>query len=196
MGIFRENSDISRQLSSFADCYLFEMAARVAKSAVDWVAFAAKLPKNQMEPFRMFKAKSDAFVARVQKLPEAAPVINFEAYKAKLADPSYVEEFEQQYSALTIPYPEDKTSLLAEVDALETANNEEIVAEIANLQNTIAGYQSLLAKIDSVPGPNVMTYDMYADYFPNDAISADQPSMWPHTKDIQPAFAVPDKPDH
>lgn len=44
---------------------LFQMAAkRIAKSAVDWVAFAERVPVNQRDAFRAFKAHSEAFVAK------------------------------------------------------------------------------------------------------------------------------------
>ena len=39
-------------------------ARRVAKSAVDWAAFAERVPANQKEAFRAFKAKSDFLVSR------------------------------------------------------------------------------------------------------------------------------------
>lgn len=37
---------------------------RVAKSAVDWVAFAERVPVSQREAFRAFKAKSEMLVAK------------------------------------------------------------------------------------------------------------------------------------
>ena len=44
-----------------------------------------------------------------------------------------------------------------------------------------------LKKIDSVPGPDVMTHEMYADYFPDHARNPwDRPTFWPHTKAYQP----------
>ena len=37
---------------------------RIAKSAVDWAAFVERVPPNQIDAFRAFKAKSDNFVSR------------------------------------------------------------------------------------------------------------------------------------
>jgi len=37
---------------------------RIAKSAVDWAAFAERVPVNQREAFRAFKAHSESFVAK------------------------------------------------------------------------------------------------------------------------------------
>ncbi len=39
-------------------------ARRVAKSVVDWAAFAERVPPNQKEAFRALKAKSDMLVSR------------------------------------------------------------------------------------------------------------------------------------
>jgi len=39
-------------------------ARRLAASAVDWVAFAERVPPRQMEAYRAFKALSDAFTAK------------------------------------------------------------------------------------------------------------------------------------
>ena len=41
-------------------------------------------------------------------LPDALPAIDFSAYKGKVPVAGMVEEFEKQYKALTIPYPEEK----------------------------------------------------------------------------------------
>lgn len=43
-------------------------------------------------------------------LPAEAPKINFAAYKARIAVPGMVDEFEKQYSAIKIPYPADSVS--------------------------------------------------------------------------------------
>ena len=45
--------------------FLANMAARrLAASAVDWAAFAERVHPYQMESYRAFKAKSDAFIAK------------------------------------------------------------------------------------------------------------------------------------
>ena len=37
---------------------------RVAKSAIDWAAFAERVPPNQIDAFRAFKARSEMFVSK------------------------------------------------------------------------------------------------------------------------------------
>ena len=39
-------------------------ARRITKSAVDWVAFAERVPANQKEAFRALKQKSDELMAK------------------------------------------------------------------------------------------------------------------------------------
>jgi len=49
----------------FWKVYFAVMAARrLAASAVDWTAFAERVHPHQMESFRAFRAKSDAFIAK------------------------------------------------------------------------------------------------------------------------------------
>jgi hypothetical protein len=44
-----------------------------------------------------------------------------------------------------------------------------------------------LSKIDSLPKPEEMTYEMYAYYFPNHCIDpVKRPSFWPHVPFMQP----------
>ena len=44
---------------------ILKMAGRrVMKSAVDWIAFAERVPPNQVECFRAFKQKSEFFVSK------------------------------------------------------------------------------------------------------------------------------------
>lgn len=39
-------------------------ARRITKSAIDWVAFAERVPENQKTFFQAFKAKSDAYLRK------------------------------------------------------------------------------------------------------------------------------------
>ena len=37
---------------------------RIAKSAVDWAAFAARVPENQQPMLKAFKTKHDGYLAK------------------------------------------------------------------------------------------------------------------------------------
>ena len=83
---------------------------RVSASTVDWAAFARKIPAAQKASFTALKQKSDGFMRAVNALPAAAPKIDFETYKSKVAVAGMVDDFQKKYEALDIPYPADNVS--------------------------------------------------------------------------------------
>ena len=85
-------------------------ARRVSASTVDWAAFARKIPAAQKASFTALKQKSDGFMRAVNALPAAAPKIDFETYKSKVAVAGMVDDFQKKYEALDIPYPADNVS--------------------------------------------------------------------------------------
>merc|ERR1712004_802336 len=97
------------QLFLGSDCLILTAMAskRIAKSAVDWAEFSARVPKWQVDAFRAFKNKSDTFVGSVHKYPEALPSIDWSVYKSKIAMSGLVDSFEKAYNSVTVPYPND-----------------------------------------------------------------------------------------
>merc|ERR1712079_959978 len=89
---------------------LIMAAQRISASSVNWVEFARKIPAAQKASFQAFKQKSDGFVRAVNALPEAAPKIDFEAYRSRIAVPGMVDDFQKKYEALQIPYPKDNAT--------------------------------------------------------------------------------------
>ena len=85
-------------------------AQRISASSVNWVEFARKIPAAQKASFQAFKQKSDGFVRAVNALPEAAPKIDFDAYRSRIAVPGMVDDFQKKYEALQIPYPKDNAT--------------------------------------------------------------------------------------
>ena len=85
-------------------------ARRVAASSVNWAEFSRKIPAAQRASFNALKQKSDGFVRAVNALPEAAPKIDFDSYKSKIAVAGMVDEFQKKYEALDIPYPKDNVT--------------------------------------------------------------------------------------
>jgi F-type H+-transporting ATPase subunit d len=161
-------------------------AKRVASSAVNWAAFAERVPPNQKDAFRSFKAKSDLFISRVHRYPEDLPQIDFAYYTSRIS-PALVSEFEKSYKGLSVPYPKDKNNVKAQIDAQEKEATVEAKTRIKEANKVIEDSKAMLKKIDSVPGPDVMTHEMYADYFPDHARNPwDRPTFWPHTKAYQP----------
>ena len=85
-------------------------AQRISASSVNWVEFARKIPAAQKASFQAFKQKSDGFVRAVNAHPEAAPKIDFDAYRSKIAVAGMVDDFQKKYEALAIPYPKDNAT--------------------------------------------------------------------------------------
>jgi len=160
---------------------------RVAKSTLDWAAFAERVPKNQIDAYRAFKTKSDLFVSNVHKHPESLPAIDWSAYKSRIAMPGLVEAFETAYASVTVPYPADPDNVKAAVDAQEQEAAAKTKEHVAKIEEVITNAKKLLANVDSVPAPEVMTQEMYFDYFPTHARNPwDRPTFFPHTHNEQP----------
>merc|ERR1712002_3632 len=159
---------------------------RLAKSAVDWAAFAERVPKYQIDAFRSLKAKNDTFVSTVHKYPESLPAIDFSAYKSRIAMPGLVDTFEKAYAGVTVPYPAGPDNLKAGVDKQEVDSEATTAEFCANVQRKIDNAKAVLDIVDSIPSPEVMTQEMYAEYFPERARNPEKPTFFPHTYIDQP----------
>lgn len=159
---------------------------RVAKSLVDWAAFAERVPPGEKDIFRLFKAKSTGFITKIHQYPESLPAVDFGAYKKLLKNPKLVESFEAGYAALTIPYPVDKDNIKGAVLAEEKEAQADMKKQVEGLQTMISEAELMLKKLDTLPQPHEMTHEMFADYFPESAVDPEKPTMYPHSKPYQP----------
>jgi F-type H+-transporting ATPase subunit d len=115
------------------------------------------------------------------------PEIDFAFYKGRLSNPAIADEYEKAYKALAVAYPKDKGNVKAQIDEQEKLAQEVTKKQIADARKSIDEAKALLGKIDSVPSPDVMTQEMYAEYFPEQALNPwERPTFWPHTKSYQP----------
>ncbi|CAM4555474.1 unnamed protein product [Lepidochelys kempii] len=80
---------------------------RATLKAIDWMAFAERVPPNQRAMFNALKTRSDALSAKLTSLPEKPPAIDWVYYKTAVAKAGMVDEFEKKYSALKVPEPVD-----------------------------------------------------------------------------------------
>merc|ERR1712141_958220 len=119
-------------------------ARRVSASTVNWAEFARKIPAAQKPSFNALKQKSDGFVRAVNALPEAAPKIDFAAYKSKVAVDGMVDDFQKKYEALDIPYPKDNVS--ASLDTLLATKKAEYGAFVVQSAAKIAEIEVELQK--------------------------------------------------
>ncbi|CAL4064339.1 unnamed protein product [Meganyctiphanes norvegica] len=165
-------------------------ARRIAASAINWGEFAARVPANQKGAFNAFKGKSEAHLRAVLTKPEALPAIDFSAYAARISVPGMVESFQKQYESIAIPYPEDTVSgAIDEQEAAAAVEVKEFVAESAARIGTLEGD---LAHWSGMIPYDQMTMEEWAVAFPEQTISVDNPSMWPHKPEDQPGYVAPD----
>merc|ERR1711976_908100 len=160
-------------------------ARRISKSAMDWVAFAERIPGNQKETFRALKQKSDEFMARVHQNPEAMANIDFAFYRQRLANPAIVDEMEKGFKALSIPYPKDPDNIKQTVDKREEEAGVSMKTDAAKLRAYIAECEDVVKTLDSLPPLNQITMETYLEFFP-DTHENLQESFFPHTPDFQP----------
>ncbi|PWA14976.1 hypothetical protein CCH79_00014230, partial [Gambusia affinis] len=80
---------------------------RAALKALDWLAFAERVPANQRGMFNALKTRTDAISAKLASLPEAPAAIDWSYYRSAVAKAGMVDEFEKKFKALQIPEPVD-----------------------------------------------------------------------------------------
>uniref|UniRef100_A0A023FIP3 ATP synthase subunit d, mitochondrial n=1 Tax=Amblyomma cajennense TaxID=34607 RepID=A0A023FIP3_AMBCJ len=153
-------------------------ARRIAKSAVDWAAFAERVPAEQKVFFQALKARSDGYLRRVLSLPENPPQIDFAMYRARIGNPALVEQFEKAYKAFHVPYPIEHLS--PQIDAEERAAKEEVQAFVLESNDRIKEYKKELAKYEAMIPAMHMTMEDFYDSFPDQKIDVDNPTYWPH----------------
>merc|ERR1712050_617863 len=139
-------------------------ARRVSASTVNWAEFARNIPAAQKPSFNALKQKSDGFVRAVNALPEAAPKIDFAAYKSKVAVNGMVDEFQKKYEALQIPYPKDNAT--AALDAQLVAKKAEYTKFVAESDAKITEIQSELDKWEKMRPFTEMTFEELARQAP------------------------------
>ncbi|KAI8512155.1 ATP synthesis coupled proton transport [Branchiostoma belcheri] len=151
---------------------------RAAVKAIDWIAFAERVPPNQKAQFTALKAKSDAIYSKYLSTPEKPAAINFAFYKSRLANPALVDEFEQKFNAVKVPEPADTyTAGLEEAQKKAQADVQKFIAE-SNAR--IKGYEEQAAVYNNMPPTELMTYDDVFAAFPEMKPDKEKYPIWPH----------------
>lgn len=116
--------------------------------------------------------------------PEAAPKIDWAAYKSKVAIPGLVESFQKNYEALKVPYPADNVS--ASVDAQAQQIKSEVESFKSDSKKRVIEYNKSIEHIKSLLPFDQMTMEDYRDAYPELALDPiNKPTFWPHTADEQ-----------
>ncbi|XP_022691671.1 ATP synthase subunit d, mitochondrial-like [Varroa jacobsoni] len=164
------------------------MARRIAKSAIDWGKFLEYIPKDELANFQTFKAKSETYLRNMYALPENLPQIDFSVYRKRLPNTALVDEFEQKYKALKIPYPTDAESI-QQIEAETKRANEQAKQDIAESKLRIQSHQERIAVMKKMIPLEHMTMEDYWLAYPERGFRPDKPTFWPHTEKFQEEVA-------
>lgn len=151
---------------------------RMAVTAIDWVAFAERVPPNQRSMFNSLKTRTDAIAAKLNSLPEKPALIDWSHYKIAVANKGMVDEFEKKFSALTVPMPVDTQT--STINAQEAEANVGALAYIEASKARIEQYETRLEKFKNMIPFDQMTIDDLNDTFPETKLDKVKYPYWPH----------------
>ncbi|KAE8300771.1 Homeobox protein MSH-C [Larimichthys crocea] len=151
---------------------------RVALKAIDWVAFAERVPPNQKSMFNALKTRTDGIAAKLTSLPETAAAIDWSYYKTAVAKAGMVDEFEKKFKALQIPEPVDTQTNA--INAQEVEANKSATAYIEASKARVAEYEKRLAKFQNMIPFDQMTIEDLNDAFPETKLDKVKHPYWPH----------------
>ncbi|XP_065119366.1 ATP synthase subunit d, mitochondrial [Paramisgurnus dabryanus] len=151
---------------------------RAAVKAIDWLAFAERVPPNQRAMFNSLKTRSDAISAKLTSLPEKPAAIDWSFYRSVVAKPGMVDEFEKKFSALTVPEPVDTQT--AKIDAQEQEANKNAAVYLESSKARIAEYEKALGKFRNMIPFEQMTIEDLNHTFPETKLDKVKHPYWPH----------------
>uniref|UniRef100_A0A8C5WLZ3 ATP synthase subunit d, mitochondrial n=1 Tax=Leptobrachium leishanense TaxID=445787 RepID=A0A8C5WLZ3_9ANUR len=153
-------------------------ARRFAVKAIDWMAFAERVPPNQKAMFNALKTRSDTIAAKLTSLPENPPAIDWAHYRAVVAKAGLVDEFEKKYKALSVPEPKDTQS--ETINAQEKEAGTSATTYIQESKARVADYEKALEKFRTMIPFEEMTLEEYHDAFPETRLDKEKNVLWPH----------------
>ncbi|XP_063326760.1 ATP synthase subunit d, mitochondrial [Pelmatolapia mariae] len=151
---------------------------RAALKAIDWVAFAERVPPNQRTMFNNLKTRSDAIAAKLTSLPEKPLAIDWSYYRSVVAKAGMVDEFEKKFSALKVPEPVDTQTTI--INAQEEEANKSATAYVEASKARIAQYEKQLEKFKNMIPFDQMTIEDLNDTFPETKLDKEKHPYWPH----------------
>ncbi|XP_068120387.1 ATP synthase subunit d, mitochondrial [Hyperolius riggenbachi] len=151
---------------------------RVAIKAIDWLAFAERVPPNQKAMFNALKTRSDNVAAKLTSLPDQPPAIDWAYYRSAVTNTALVEEFEKKFSTLTIPVPKDTQT--EKINVQEQEANKSALAYIQESKLRVASYEKELEKFKTMIPFDEMTIEEYMEAFPETKLDTEKYVYWPH----------------
>ncbi|XP_026216702.1 ATP synthase subunit d, mitochondrial [Anabas testudineus] len=151
---------------------------RVAVKAIDWLAFAERVPPNQRSMFNALKTRSDAIAAKLASLPETPAALDWNYYRSTVAKPGMVDEFEKKFKALKVPEPVDTQT--SAINAQEAEANKSALAYVEESKARVAQYEQELEKFKNMIPFDQMTIEDLNNAFPETKLDKVKYPYWPH----------------
>ncbi|XP_033479005.1 ATP synthase peripheral stalk subunit d, mitochondrial [Epinephelus lanceolatus] len=151
---------------------------RVALKAIDWLAFAERVPPNQRSMFNALKTRSDAIAAKLSALPETPAAIDWSYYKTAVAKAGMVDDFEKKFKALQIPEPIDTQT--SAINAQEAEASKSALAYIEESKARVSEYEQRLEQLKSMIPFDQMTIEDLNQAFPETKLDKAKYPWWPH----------------
>ncbi|XP_023265824.1 ATP synthase subunit d, mitochondrial-like [Seriola lalandi dorsalis] len=151
---------------------------RAALKAIDWVAFAERVPPNQRTMFNNLKTRSDAISAKLASLPEKPAAIDWSYYRSAVAKAGMVDEFEKKFSTLKVPEPVDTQTALINSQEAEASTTAAAYMEASKAR--VTQYEKELDKFKNMIPFDQMTIEDLNETFPETKLDKVKHPYWPH----------------
>ncbi|XP_054831142.1 ATP synthase subunit d, mitochondrial [Eublepharis macularius] len=151
---------------------------RAALKAIDWAAFAERVPPNQKSMFNALKTRSDAISAKFASLPESPPAIDWAFYRTAIANTAIVDELEKKYKVFKVPEPVDNQ--MAKIEVQEQEANKSAAAYVEASKARIVEYEKELQRYKNLIPFEQMTLDDYYKAFPEAKLDKEKYPYWPY----------------
>ncbi|KAG8446346.1 hypothetical protein GDO86_013978 [Hymenochirus boettgeri] len=155
------------------------MAGRkAALRAIDWMAFAERVPPNQKAMFNALKTRSDTVAAKLTSLPEKPPAIDWAFYRTAVQKAGMVEEFEKKFTSITVPEPKDTQTELINTQEQESAK--QAASYIQESKVRVSQYEKELERYKNMIPFDQMTFEDLHQAFPETRLDKEKHVYWPH----------------
>ncbi|KAE8576857.1 hypothetical protein XENTR_v10004350 [Xenopus tropicalis] len=151
---------------------------RAALKAIDWMAFAERVPPNQKAMFNALKTRSDTVAGKLASLPEKTPVIDWAFYRTAVQKAGMVDEFEKKFNATTIPEPKDTQT--EKINAQEQESVKQAATYIQESKTRVSQYEKELERYRNMIPFDQMTFDDLHEAFPETRLDKEKHVYWPH----------------
>ncbi|XP_038063868.1 ATP synthase subunit d, mitochondrial-like [Patiria miniata] len=153
-------------------------ARRVGQKAIDWAAFAERVPPNQKSQFNALKSKADALTSRLMSMPEQPKAIDWAHYKKAVPVAGLVDKFQKQFDEVKVPYPLDTASAKIEQQSKEM---DTMSADFKKgSEQRIGQYEKEILKFKTMIPFEEMTVEEQEEYFPQMEERKKKYPWWPH----------------